>query len=69
MNKYLIIFLQNNQYSIFAIKKMNKFQKKINVEIKKLAKIISSKDISITKILELLIGQVYCENIEEYFSK
>ena len=48
---------------------MNKFQKKMNIEIKKLARIISSKDISITKILEILIGQVYCENIEEYFSK
>ena len=48
---------------------MNKFQKKINVEIEKLAKVTTSKDIYITKILEILIGQVYCENIEEYFSK
>ena len=48
---------------------MNKFQKRINVEIEKLAKVITSKDTSITKILEILIGQVYCENIEEYFSK
>ena len=48
---------------------MNKFQKKINVGIKKLTKIIPSKDTSITKILEVLIGQVCCENIEEYFSK
>ena len=41
-------------------------------KIKKIVKypiIIPSKDTSITQILEILIGQVYCENVEEYFSK
>ena len=41
-------------------------------KIKKIVRfpiILPSKDTSITQILEILIGQVYCENIEEYFSK
>ena len=41
-------------------------------KIKKIVKypiIIPSKDTSITQILEILIGQVYCESVEDYFHK